>query len=102
MPNGPSASPAAARTYVVVRYGRALWAEPPDDEVTPLGTVRARTPAEAKARARAAWPGEPATALRVRRASACRPALLVEALAADGARGRPHQAPGPDGSEHQW
>lgn len=71
-----------SRTYVVLRYARYAAVS---EVVTPLGTLRARTHQEARARAPAAWPGEPAEHLRVWRASACRTALLIEALAADGA-----------------
>ena len=76
------------RTYVVFRWLRHAWADPPTEELAPLGTVRAATLARAKVLACAAWLGEPAAALRVRWAPACRPALLLQALAADGARDR--------------
>ena len=84
-PGGSGTEARAGRTYVAYRWLRDGWADRPVDEVTPLGTVRARSRAAARERASAAWPDERA-ALRVRRASACRLAVLLAALAADGAR----------------
>jgi hypothetical protein len=72
-----------ARTYVVLgRLAGRGW----DVPLRPLGTVTAPNRATARGVAEAAPRGPDVTEVRVARASAVRPAWLMEALAADARR----------------